>query len=89
MSVNPGFGAQRFLPNALRKIRTLDRRRRELGLPLPIEIDGGINLDNLGDVVRAGCDWIVAGSTIFDSADPTATVRTMQQIVKDSAAVSV
>ena len=89
MSVNPGFGAQRFLPNALRKIRTLDRRRRELGLPLPIEIDGGINLDNLGDVVRAGCDWIVAGSTIFDSADPTATVLTMQQIVKDSAAVSV
>ena len=89
MSVNPGFGAQRFLPNALRKIRALDRRRRDLGLPLPIEIDGGVNLDNLGDIVRAGCDWIVAGSTIFDSEDAAATVRSMQQIVKDAAAVSV
>ncbi|HUS08363.1 MAG TPA: ribulose-phosphate 3-epimerase [Bryobacteraceae bacterium] len=89
MSVNPGFGAQRFLPNALRKIRAIDRRRRDLGIPLPIEVDGGINMDNLGDVVRAGCDWIVAGSSIFDSADAAATVRRMQQIVTDAAPVSV
>src|SRR5436190_5337921 len=80
MSVNPGFGAQKFIPNALRKVRALDFRRRELGLQLPIEIDGGVNLENLGDVIRAGCDWIVAGSTIFHSADPATTVKQMQQI---------
>jgi ribulose-phosphate 3-epimerase len=61
MSVNPGFGGQRFIPNTLRKVRTLDAWRRERGLQLPIEIDGGVNMENLGDVVRAGVDWVVAG----------------------------
>lgn len=89
MSVNPGFEAQRFLPNALRKIQMLDRRRRELGVQLPIEIDGGVNLDNIGEVVRAGCDWIVAGSTIFHSDDPAATVTLMQQTARDAFAVHV
>ena len=65
MSVNPGFGAQRFIPNTLRKIRALDLKRRELGVQFAIEIDGGVSPENIGDVVRAGCDWVVAGSSIF------------------------
>jgi ribulose-phosphate 3-epimerase len=89
MSVNPGFGAQRFIPNALRKIRELDRRRKELGLQFAIEIDGGITLENIGDVVRAGCDWIVAGSTIYDSADPATTVAHMQQLAREATMVHV
>lgn len=87
MSVNPGFGGQRFIPNALRKVRTLDAWRRERGLQLPIEIDGGISLENLGDVVRAGVDWVVAGSSIFHSDDPEATVRQMQQTAREALSV--
>ena len=89
MSVNPGFEAQRFLPSALRKVKALARRREELGLQLPIEIDGGVSLDNLGDVIRAGCDWVVAGSSIFHSADPAATVRQMQQTALDARSIHV
>ena len=89
MSVNPGFGSQQFIPNALQKVRTLALRRRELGLQFAIEIDGGISLDNLGDVVRAGCDWIVAGSSIFGSDDPATAVTRMQQAARDATAVHV
>jgi ribulose-phosphate 3-epimerase len=89
MSVNPGFPAQRFIPNALRKVRELDRKRKELGLQFAIEIDGGITLDNIGDVVRAGCDWIVAGSSIYDSADPATTVARMQQLTREATMVHV
>jgi ribulose-phosphate 3-epimerase len=89
MSVNPGFEAQRFIPNALKKVRALDLRRKELGLQLPIEIDGGINLENLSDVIRAGCDWIVAGSSIFHSEDPASTVNRMQQIARSAESVHV
>jgi ribulose-phosphate 3-epimerase len=89
MSVNPGFGAQRFIPNALKKIRDLDSRRKERRLQLPIEIDGGITLENISEVVRAGCDWIVAGSTIYDSADPATTVARMQQIAGEATMVHV
>ena len=84
MSVNPGFEAQKFIPNALNKIRALDARRKELGLQLPIEIDGGINLDNLSGVIRAGCDWVVAGSSVFHSDDPATTLTRMQQIAKSA-----
>lgn len=87
MSVNPGFGGQRFIPNALRKVRTLDGWRRERGLPLPIEIDGGVTLENLADVVRAGVDWVVAGSTVFHSDSPEATVREMQRVAKEASAL--
>jgi ribulose-phosphate 3-epimerase len=84
MSVNPGFGGQRFLPNSLDKIRRLDQKRRELGVQYAIEIDGGISPDNVTEVVRAGCDWLVAGSAIFDSAEPAATVKRMQQLAADA-----
>lgn len=89
MSVNPGFPAQRFIPNALKKVRQLDRRRKEIGLQFAIEIDGGITLNNIGDVVQAGCDWIVAGSAIYDSADPASTVAHMQQLAREATMVHV
>jgi ribulose-phosphate 3-epimerase len=71
----------------LNKVRELDRMRREKKLPLPIEIDGGVHMENLADVVRAGCDWIVTGSAIFHSADPEATVREMRAIAAHATAV--
>jgi len=89
MSVNPGFSNQRFIPNALKKVRALDLKRRELGVQFAIEIDGGISPDNVSDAVRAGCDWIVAGSSIFDSADPVATVTRMQQLAREARLVHV
>jgi ribulose-phosphate 3-epimerase len=77
MSVNPGFGGQKLIPYVLEKVRQLDSMRRAKKLALPIEIDGGVHLDNLAEVVRAGCDWIVTGSAVFHSPDPEATVREM------------
>src|SRR5436853_1776929 len=68
MSVNPGFGGQKFIPNSLKKVRELARRRRASGLGFAIEIDGGITLENVGEAVRAGCDWIVTGTSIFPTA---------------------
>jgi len=88
MSVNPGFGGQKLIPYVLDKVRRLDRMRREKKLALPIEIDGGVHLENLADVVRAGCDWIVTGSAIFHSADPEATVRDMRAIAAQATAVA-
>ena len=89
MSVNPGFGGQEFIPHALEKVRRLDRMRRDARLALPIEIDGGITKENLADVVRAGCDWIVTGSSIFHTADPAETVREMLKIASEATAVRV
>lgn len=89
MSVNPGFGGQKFIPNALRKVRTLAARRRELGLNFQIEIDGGIDLDNVGEAVRAGCDWIVTGSSIFHTPDPELTFREMQRVARDALLVHI
>ena len=87
MSVNPGFGGQKFIPYVLDKVRRLSRMRMERKLALPIEIDGGIDLENLGEVVRAGCDWIVTGSAVFHTPDPEATVREMREIAANATAV--
>jgi ribulose-phosphate 3-epimerase len=89
MSVNPGFGGQKLIPYVLDKVRKLDRMRREKRLALPIEIDGGVHKDNLADVVRAGCDWIVTGSAVFHSPDPEATVREMREIAANATAIRV
>jgi ribulose-phosphate 3-epimerase len=89
MSVNPGFGGQQFIPNALEKVRRLDRMRRDARLALPIEIDGGITKENLADAVRAGCDWIVTGSSVFHTQDPAETVRDMFKISAEATAVRV
>jgi ribulose-phosphate 3-epimerase len=89
MSVNPGFGGQKLIPYVLDKVRKLDSMRREKRLALPIEIDGGVHKDNLADVVRAGCDWIVTGSAVFHSGDPEATVREMREIASNATAIRV
>ncbi|HEY4085198.1 MAG TPA: ribulose-phosphate 3-epimerase [Bryobacteraceae bacterium] len=89
MSVNPGFGGQKFIPNALKKIQRLDRTRRERGLNFKIEIDGGVNRQNVESIVRAGCDWLVAGSTVFHSENSTATVRDLQRLAEGALAVRV
>jgi ribulose-phosphate 3-epimerase len=65
MSVNPGFGGQHFIHGALHKIKTLAEVRESLGLTFRIEVDGGIALDTVGDVVRAGAELLVAGSAVF------------------------
>ena len=89
MSVNPGFGGQKLIPYVLRKARQLDGMRREKKLALPIEIDGGVNRQNLADVVRSGCEWIVTGSAIFHTPDPEATVREMREIAATATGVTV
>ena len=89
MSVNPGFGGQQFIPNALKKIRRLDQIRRERGLPFRIEIDGGVSVDNVAAIVRAGCDWLVAGSSIFHSDDSTSAVRDLQHAANNALAIRV
>ncbi len=89
MSVNPGLGGQQFIPNALKKIRRLDQMRRERGLPFRIEIDGGVRLDNVEAIVRAGCDWLVAGSSIFHSDDSASAVRDLQHAANNALAIRV
>jgi ribulose-phosphate 3-epimerase len=89
MSVNPGFGGQKLIPYVLDKARQLDKMRRERNLALPIEIDGGVNRQNLADVVRSGCEWIVTGSAIFHTPDPEATTREMREIAAGATGVRV
>jgi ribulose-phosphate 3-epimerase len=84
MSVNPGFGGQAFIPNALKKIQALAWRRKELGLNFAIEIDGGVSSHNAGDITRAGCDWLVAGSSIFHTADPGQAFVDLQRAARDA-----
>ncbi|MDQ2899339.1 MAG: ribulose-phosphate 3-epimerase [Acidobacteriota bacterium] len=89
MSVNPGFGGQEFIPRSLDKIRQLARIREQRRLDFAIEIDGGVSSDNVTKIARAGCDWLVAGSSVFHSADPAATVKEMQQLAAEANAVRV
>jgi ribulose-phosphate 3-epimerase len=89
MSVNPGFGGQRFIPHSLDKVRQLAQKRRAAGLHFPIEIDGGVTVENVGDVVNAGVEWIVAGSSIFHSVNPATAFDEMRQAARDAASVRV
>jgi ribulose-phosphate 3-epimerase len=70
MSVNPGFGAQKFIPGTLHKMRQLAQIRNQRGLHYRIEVDGGVALETVGDVVRAGAEILVAGNAVFGSGDP-------------------
>jgi len=78
MSVNPGFAGQQFIPSVLDKIRQVHERIRESGREVRIEVDGGVKVDNIAQVVEAGADTLVAGSAIFGSADYAATIRAMR-----------
>jgi ribulose-phosphate 3-epimerase len=69
MSVNPGFGGQKFIPGSLDKVRKLARMREERGLDFRIEIDGGVALDTVGDIVAAGAEILVAGNAVFGHGD--------------------
>ncbi len=75
MSVNPGFGGQQFIRSSLEKVQRLRRIIDERGLNVRIEIDGGVDLKNIGEVVAAGAEIIVAGSAIFGASDPQVAVR--------------
>jgi ribulose-phosphate 3-epimerase len=79
MSVNPGFGGQKFIKGALGKLAEARRRIDALGRPVRLEIDGGVKVDNIGEIARAGADTFVAGSAIFGSADYAATIRAMRE----------
>lgn len=86
MSVNPGFAGQAFLPRALDKVRRLARLRGELSRgEIEIEIDGGIDLSNAAQAVAAGADTLVAGSAVFDAADPVAAIRQLRQAGREAA----
>jgi ribulose-phosphate 3-epimerase len=89
MSVNPGYGGQRFIPNALNKVRQLVRWRAERRLDFFIEIDGGVGEDNIAEVARAGVDWVVAGSSVFHAPDAAAAVRDMQHLAEEAISIRV
>jgi ribulose-phosphate 3-epimerase len=78
MSVNPGFGGQKFIPGTLEKLRAVRQRIDRCGREVRLEVDGGIKVDNIGAAAAAGADTFVAGSAIFGSADYAATVRSMR-----------
>lgn len=81
MSVNPGFGGQKFIPSCLDKIRCLRKTIDEKKLETHIEIDGGVNENTIGDISDAGADIFVAGSAIFKSPDYTKTITRLKQIL--------
>ena len=79
MSVNPGFGGQEFIPESLDKVRRLRKMIDERGLRTRIEIDGGINAENIAEVTGAGAEIIVAGSAIFAAPDPAVALRQLRE----------
>lgn len=79
MSVNPGFGGQTFIPESLDRIRRLRKMIDERGLKARIEIDGGIDADNIAEVATAGAEIIVSGSAIFGAADPAIALRKLRE----------
>ena len=81
MSVNPGFGGQKFIPSVLDKIRAVRQRIDALGKPIRLEIDGGVKVDNIGQIARAGADMFVAGSAIFGATDYASTIAAMRAAI--------
>jgi len=81
MSVNPGFGGQEFIPHTFQKIRNLKRMIHERGLDTLIQIDGGVTTENAPAILRAGADVLVAGSNVFKSADPKATIMALKNAI--------
>ncbi|MBW2688898.1 MAG: ribulose-phosphate 3-epimerase [Deltaproteobacteria bacterium] len=79
MSVNPGFGGQAFIPSALDKVRALRQRIAQRGLATELEVDGGVKLDNIREVVAAGADVLVAGSAVFNTDDYAATITALRE----------
>lgn len=80
MSVNPGFGAQKFIPHTLEKIKVLRKLIDEKGFGVKIEIDGGVTLENAKQIIDAGADVLVAGNTVFASANPKETIHRLKTL---------
>jgi len=80
MSVNPGFGAQKFIPHSIKKIEELRRFLDDQKLAALIEVDGGVTIENAHQLVNAGVDVLVAGNTVFKSADPKATIAALKKV---------
>jgi ribulose-phosphate 3-epimerase len=78
MSVNPGFAAQKFIPNTYHKIEGLSKNRQDMKHDFLIEIDGGVDLDNAGKLFRSGADILVAGHTVFSSIDPSKAIKDLK-----------
>jgi len=79
MSVNPGFGGQKFIPSALDKLREARKIIDDSGREIRLEIDGGVKVDNIGEIAAAGADTFVAGSAVFGSDDYAATITAMRE----------
>jgi ribulose-phosphate 3-epimerase len=84
MSVNPGFGGQRFIPSALPKLKQVRERIDASGREIRLEIDGGVKVDNIAEIAAAGADTFVAGSAIFGSKDYRATISAMRQHIEQA-----
>ena len=84
MSVNPGFGGQKFIPHALEKVREVRRRIDVSGRDVMLEVDGGVKVDNIAEVARAGADTFVAGSAIFGAKDYKSTIAAMRAALKSA-----
>jgi len=82
MSVNPGFGGQKFIPAALDKLREVRKLIDDSGFEIRLEIDGGVKIDNIGEIAAAGADTFVAGSAIFGSEDYRKTITAMKAEIK-------
>ena len=83
MSVNPGFGGQSFIPSTLDKLRQVRQRIDDSGFDIRLEVDGGVKIDNIGEIAAAGADMFVAGSAIFNTDDYAETIADMRsQIAK-------
>ncbi|HSG51864.1 MAG TPA: ribulose-phosphate 3-epimerase, partial [Rheinheimera sp.] len=79
MSVNPGFGGQKFIPATLDKLATARKMIDQSGLPIRLEIDGGVTVDNIADIAHAGADMFVAGSAIFNAPDYKDVISRMRK----------
>ncbi len=80
MSVNPGFGGQKFIPQTINKIKELRKMINEKGLNVKIEIDGGVTLENAPEIIAAGADVLVAGNTVFKASDPTSMIASLKKL---------
>jgi ribulose-phosphate 3-epimerase len=85
MSVNPGFGAQQFIPSTLHKMRKLAQIRSQRGLQYRIEVDGGVALDTIADVVHAGAEILVAGNAVFGKGDPKKNAESLLKAATEAA----
>jgi len=89
MSVNPGFGGQKFIPSTLHKLQRLAEIRSQQGLNFRIEVDGGISLDTVADVVRAGAEILVAGNAVFGGGDPRKNAQAVLKAATEAALAKV